>query len=313
MSWGAVFTAIALILASGLRQATPLMFAAIGGIYSERAGVVNLALEGIMLTGAFTAMLATYYLGNPWLGLLVAMIVGAMIASIHAFVSIEFRANQVVSGVAINMLASGLTSFFLRAIFKHAGQSPSVASLKKISIPFIKDIPFLGTIINDHSPMVYLAIISIFLAHYVLFKTRFGLRVRAVGEHPEAADTMGVNVKRIRYICVMISGVMAGIGGATLSIGLMDLFTEDMTSGRGYIALAAVIFGKWSPFGAMAAALLFGIADAMQMLAQTLQIGAIDREVWLLLPYVLTLLALMGFIGRSIPPKASGVPYDKED
>lgn len=303
---------IALVLASGLRSATPLMFAAIGGIFSERSGVVNIALEGIMLSGAFTAVMATYYLGNPWLGVLAAMIVGVLISLIHAVISIEFKANQVVSGVAINMLASGLTSFFLRAIFKHAGQSPSVHDLGRVTIPFIKDIPFIGTIVSGHSPMVYLAVICIFLANYVLFKTTFGLRVRSVGEHPEAADTLGINVSKIRYICVAISGFMAGLGGATLSIGLLNLFNEDMTAGRGYIALAAVIFGKWKPFGALAATLIFGIADAMQMLAQTLQITFLPREVWVMMPYVLTLLALAGFIGRSIPPKASGVPYDKE-
>ncbi|AZR72435.1 branched-chain amino acid ABC transporter permease [Anoxybacter fermentans] len=304
---------IALILASGLRSATPLMYAAIGGIFSERSGVVNIALEGIMLTGAFTAMLASYYTGSPWLGVLIAMIAGGLISLIHAFVSIEFRANQVVSGVAINLLASGLTSFFLRAIFKHAGQSPSVNSLGKLPIPIIKDIPFIGTILSGHSPLVYLALLSIVLAHFVLFKTTFGLRVRAVGEHPEAADTVGINVKKIRYICVVISGIMAGIGGATLSIGLLDLFTEDMTAGRGFIALAAVIFGKWTPFGAFVATLLFGIADAMQMLAQTLQITFLPREIWLMLPYILTLFALAGFIGRATPPAASGQPYDKED
>lgn len=304
---------IALLLASGLRSATPLMYAAIGGIFSERAGVVNIALEGIMLTGAFTGMLVSYYTGSPWLGVLFAMIAGGLIALIHAFVSIEFRANQVVSGVAINMLAGGLTSFFLRAIFKHAGQSPSVNALKKISFDWLGNIPVLGTIFNDHSPLVWLALFSIVAAHFVLFKTTFGLRVRAVGEHPEAADTVGISVKKIRYICVIISGVMAGIGGATLSLGLLDLFTENMTAGRGFIALAAVIFGKWTPIGAFLAALLFGIADAMQMLAQTLQITFLPREFWLMLPYVLTLLALAGFIGRSTPPAASGEPYDKDE
>lgn len=304
---------IALLLASGLRSATPLMYAAIGGIFSERAGVVNIALEGIMLTGAFTGMLVSYYTGSPWLGVLLAMVAGGLIALIHAFVSIEFRANQVVSGVAINMLAGGLTSFFLRAIFKHAGQSPSVNALGKVSFDWLGKIPVIGTIFNNHSPLVWLALFSIAAAHFVLFKTTFGLRVRAVGEHPEAADTVGISVKKIRYICVVISGLMAGIGGATLSLGLLDLFTENMTAGRGFIALAAVIFGKWTPIGAFLATLLFGIADAMQMLAQTLQITFLPREFWLMLPYILTLLALAGFIGRSTPPAASGESYDKDE
>lgn len=304
---------IALILASGLRSATPLTFAALGGIFSERAGVVNIALEGIMLTGAFTAMLVSYYTGSPWLGVLAAMLAGGLIALIHAFVSIEFRANQVVSGVAINLLAVGLTSFFLQVIFKSAGQSPSVNDLGKISLSFLKGVPFFYNLLNDLSPMVYLAILFVIIANYVLFKTTFGLRLRAVGEHPEAADTVGISVKGVRYLCVTLSGLLAGIGGATLSVGLLNIFSEGMTAGRGFIALAAVIFGKWTPFGALIAALFFGIADAMQMLAQTLQITFLPREIWLMLPYILTILALAGFIGRSIPPAASGQPYDKED
>lgn len=305
--------ALALILASGLRSAAPLIFAALGGIFSERSGVVNIALEGIMLTGAFTAMLGSYYSGSPWIGVLLAIVVGTLIAFIHAFVSIEFRANQVVSGTAINLLATGLTGFFLQAIFGHAGQSPSVAALPRIPIGFLSDIPFIGTIFRDHSPMVYLALILVFVANFVLFRTTFGLRLRAVGEHPEAADTLGISVKKTRYLCVLLSGMLAGLGGATLSIGTMDLFTEGMTAGRGFIALAAVIFGKWTPFGALGAALFFGIADAMQMLAQTLFQVNWPREIWMMLPYVLTILALAGFIGRSVAPKASGVPYDKED
>lgn len=304
---------IALILASGLRSATPLTFAALGGIFSERAGVVNIALEGIMLTGAFTAMLVSYYTGSPWLGVLAAMLAGGLIALIHAFVSIEFRANQVVSGVAINLLAVGLTSFFLQVIFESAGQSPSVNDLGKISLSFLKGVPFFYNLLNDLSPMVYLAILFVIIANYVLFKTTFGLRLRAVGEHPEAADTVGISVKGIRYLCVTLSGLLAGIGGATLSVGLLNIFSEGMTAGRGFIALAAVIFGKWTPFGALIAALFFGVADAMQMLAQTLQITFLPREIWLMLPYILTILALAGFIGRSIPPAASGQPYDKED
>lgn len=305
--------ALALILASGLRSAAPLIFAALGGIFSERSGVVNIALEGIMLIGAFTAMLGSYYTGSSWMGILCALVLGGLIALIHAFVSIEFRANQVVSGTAINMLALGLTGFFLTAIFGHAGQSPSVAALPKISLGVFDKVPFFGTVFHEHSPMVYISLIFVFIANFVLFKTSFGLRVRAVGEHPEAADTLGISVKKIRYICVILSGMLAGLGGATLSIGTMDLFTEGMTAGRGFIALAAVIFGKWTPFGALGAALFFGIMDAMQMLAQTLFQVNLPREIWMMLPYIMTVLALAGFIGRSVAPKASGIPYDKED
>jgi simple sugar transport system permease protein len=306
------------LFASTIRAATPLILAALGGIFSERSGIVNIALEGIMLIGAFFAMMISYYgaqSGFPPLvsaiaGMVGAMVFGFLISMIHAVVSIRYRADQVVSGVAINILALGLTGFLLQFIFNTSGNSPSVPNLAAVPIPGLASIPVLGPIFFNQPPIVYLALLAVPVSAFVLFRTALGLRLRSVGEHPKAADTVGINVFRLRYLGVGLSGVLAGLGGAYLSIGQLNIFTENMTNGRGFIALAAVIFGKWNPWGALGACLLFGFADAIQISLQNAGVN-IPSDFLLMLPYILTLVALAGFIGRSNPPAAAGVPYEK--
>jgi len=300
------------LLNTSLRMAAPLILAALGGVFSERSGVINIALEGIMLISAFMAMAGSYLTGNPWFGVLTAVFFGGLVAAVHAFVSIHLKANQVVSGTAINIFAAGVTSFMLRVMFESAGQSPSVTKVKDWTLPVINDIPILGDILGKHTPFVYISLVLVVFSYWLLFKTPFGLRVRSVGEHPAAADSVGINVYKIRYIAVIMSGLFAGLAGASLSIGLLDLFVENMTSGRGFIALAAMIFGKWTPQGALLAALLFGFADALQMLAQTMGLSFIPRQFLLMAPYILTILALAGVIGSANPPAADGESYEKE-
>jgi simple sugar transport system permease protein len=294
------------------------MLAALGGIFSERSGIVNIALEGIMLIGAFFAMMISYYasklgmspLMSALLGMMGAIIFGFLVSMIHAVVSIRFRADQVVSGVAINILALGLTGFLLQLLFNTSGNSPSVPSLSAMPIPILSDIPIIGDIFFNQSIIVYIAMVAVPISSFVLFRTPLGLRLRSVGEHPKAADTVGINVFKLRYLGVGLSGLLAGLAGAYLSIGQLNIFTENMTNGRGYIALAAVIFGKWNPWGALGACLLFGFSDALQISLQNAGVN-IPSDFLLMLPYVLTLIALAGFIGRSRPPAASGTPYEK--
>jgi simple sugar transport system permease protein len=301
------------LLASMIRLATPLILAALGGLYSERSGVINIALEGIMLAGAFTAAAVTVFTHNPWIGMLTAMIAGLLVAGIHAVASIQFRANQVVVGTAINILFIGVPALVSGALFESTGSTPQLPreqTLPDWNIPGIDSIPVLSQLLSGHKPIVYIALLAVPITYYVLFRTRFGLRLRAVGENPEAADTAGVSVAGMRYAGVLLSGVLAGLGGAYLSIGQNSLFTRNMTAGRGFIALAALIFGKWHPVGAFLACLLFGLADAVAIRMQ----GVVNIPVQFIqiIPYVLTLVVLAGFIGRAIPPRAIGEPYVKE-
>lgn len=284
---------------STIRLATPLVLAAMGGLFSERSGVINIALEGIMLAGAFTAAAVTYAVGNPYIGLLAGMGAGLLIASIHALVSIRYRADQVVTGTAINILMFGMPAFLSGAFFLSSGSTPQ--------IPKEQLVPWLPIVI------AFLVVPAIW---YVLYKTPFGLRLRSVGENPEAADAAGVPVTRMRYAGVLLSGILAGLGGAYLSIGQSSLFTRNMTAGRGFIALAALIFGKWRPVQTMLACLLFGLTEAvsiqMQGVVKLPSGDDIPVQFVQMVPYVLTIVVLAGFIGHSRPPKALGLPYQKE-
>lgn len=280
------------ILFSTIRLAAPLMLAALGGLYSERAGVINIALEGLMLAGAFTAATVTHFAGNAWIGLAAAIVAGGAVASLHALACIRFKADQVVSGTAINILFLGVPALASGALFASTGSTAQIP--KENLLPIVP---------------VVIAFVMVPVTWYVLYRTRFGLRLRAVGENPEAADTAGVNVARIRYAGVILSGALAAIGGAYLSIGQSSLFTRNMTAGRGFIALAALIFGKWRPVQTMLACLLFGFAEAVAIQMQG--VAKIPVQFIQIIPYVLTMVVLAGLIGASRAPKALGVPYQK--
>ena len=298
------------LVAATLRYATPLIFGALGGIVSERSGVVNVGLEGMMLTGAFFGIFGADLLDSWFLGLLVGMAAGGLLALVHAVFSINLRADQVVSGIAINFLAAGLTGYIFLDHYGDQGTPDNVPRVPDVSLPGIKDIGFLGDAIGKASLLTWVALIGVVALAVFLFRTPSGLRLRSVGEHPRAAETVGISVFRTRYVAVIASGVLAAMGGAYLSIGFVGSFNQNMTAGRGFIALAAVIFGNWRPGGALAAALLFGFSSA---LAQRLPVFSSSGAVlFQALPYVLTLIAVAGVIGRSRPPAADGVPYVKE-
>jgi simple sugar transport system permease protein len=281
------------LIYSTVRLSTPLLLAALGGLYCERAGVINIALEGLMLAGAFTAAAVTYYAGNPWVGLLAGVGAGAAVAMIHAIACIRFRADQVVSGTAINILMFGAPALLSGALFASTGATPQIPQSQLL----------------PRAPIL-IAFVLVPLTWYVLYRTPFGLRVRAVGENPEAADAAGINVARLRYGAVILSGALAGIGGAYLSVGQSSLFTRNMTAGRGFIALAALIFGKWRPVQTMLACLLFGFAEAVSIQMQG--VVKIPVQFIQIVPYVLTMVVLAGFIGLSRAPRALGLPYEKE-
>ena len=282
------------ILYSTIRLATPLLLAALGGLFSERSGVINIALEGLMLAGAFTSAVVTHYAGDPWIGLLAGVGAGIFIAAIHAVACIQFDSDQVVTGTAINILMLGVPTLLSGALFETTGSTPQIPQSNLI----------------PNAPIV-LAFALVPILWYVLYRTPYGLRLRAVGENPEAADTAGISVARIRYTGVLLSGALAAIGGAYLSIGQSSLFTRNMAAGRGFIALAALIFGKWRPVQTMFACLLFGFAEAASIQMQGV-IPHVRVEYIEIIPYVLTMVVLAGFIGSSRAPRALGQPYNKE-
>jgi len=302
-------------VASSIRVAIPLALAGLGGVFSERSGVINIGLEGMMLTGAFTAVAVTNISQNPWIGLLAAVFIGVFLGLIHAIVCVTFKANQIVSGVAINLFASGITVFFSWLLFGET-QIMTKSSLPIWGLP----LPNIGegsTFIRNmivmfahYSPLVYLTIIIFILSHLILYKTPFGLRLRSVGEYPQAADTMGVNIVKMRYIAVMTSGALAGLAGAFLSLEQAHFFVKEISGGRGFIALAAMIFGKWTPFGTAGAALLFGFGEALAIRLQG--VSAVPVQFINMVPYLLAIFVLVSAVGRAIPPAADGIPYEKE-
>jgi ABC-type uncharacterized transport system permease subunit len=290
-----------------LLTATPLTLAALGGVMTERSGVTNIGLEGLMLIGAFFGAWISAKTGNPWVGLLAAMLFGGLIAGIHGVISITLRGNQIISGVAINLFGTGITGFLYETYTPDGFTNlPSIPNLK---IPGLSSIPGVSTVIGNQNTIVYIMLGLVVVTHLVLFHTTLGLRIRAVGEQPRAAETVGVNVFAVRYLCVTLSGMLAGLGGAYLSLGLISNFAINMTSGQGFIALAAMIVGKWNPLGAFAACLLFGFG--LQVQTSGLVNGSdFAGNIVSIAPYLVTLIAVAGFIGRATPPAADGVPYD---
>ncbi|MDP4083098.1 MAG: ABC transporter permease [Bacillota bacterium] len=308
-----------IIIPSTLLWAAPLVFTALGGVFSERSGVVNIGLEGLMWIGAFSSIVFNltfvHVFGNwtPWISLLAAMVAGGLFAILHAVASITFRADHTVSGVAINLLASGITLFLVKYIYGKGETDIIQKGFSKIDIPVLKDIPVIGKLFfQDTYWTSYLAIVVAFIAWYIIYKTPFGLRLRSCGEHPMAADTMGINVTKMRYLGVIISGMLGGIGGGVYAEAISSNFSHATISGQGFMALAAMIFGKWHPLGAMGAAIFFGFAQSISIIGSSLPLLKNIPDVYLLIaPYVLTILALTGFIGRAEAPKADGVHYIK--
>ncbi|WHY88995.1 ABC transporter permease [Neobacillus novalis] len=308
-----------IVVPSTLLWAAPLVFTSLGGVFSERSGVVNIGLEGLMVIGAFSSIVFnltfsdTFGSATPWIALLVAMAAGAIFSILHAVAAITFRADHTVSGVAINLLAVGLTMFLVKLIYDKGETDIIKHSFGKVDIPVLKKIPYIGEIFFQNTYWTsFVAIIVAVIAWFFIYKTPFGLRLRSVGEHPMAADTMGINVTKMRYYGVIISGALGGIGGGVYAQSISQNFNHATISGQGFMALAAMIFGKWHPLGAMGAALFFGFAQSISIIGSSLPFLSNIPNVYLFIaPYVLTILALTGFIGRAEAPKADGVHYIK--
>ena len=319
------FDELAFVLASGMRLSVPLLCGCLGGLWSERAGIVDLGLEGKMLAAAFGAAAVAHWTGQAGWGLAAGLAVSVALSLVHGFSAIDQQGNQIVSGAAINMVAAGLTALLGNAWFREGGRTPPLDGAERFT-PLVwpgadtmRDVPFLGpvyaTLISGHDVLTYVAFLAVPITWWALYKTRFGLRLRATGENPAAVDTAGISVRRIRYLGVIICGVLCGLGGTYLSVSQAAQFLVQMTAGKGFIALAALVFAKWRPWPALATCLLFGCLDAMAIRLQGVilpGIGAVPVQAIQALPYLLTVILLAGFIGRAVPPRASGVPYVKE-
>ncbi len=301
------------MLQATLQRSVPIALGGLSGVLCERAGVINIAIEGMMLIAAFVAVVVGSATGSIWIGLLAALLAGGLMALWHAWLAIRFRVDQIVSGTVINIFAAGATSyltarFLVQPEYQHLNNS---GIFKPIPIPGLSNIPILGPILFENNAIIYLMFLTIALIHVGLFYTRWGLRVIAVGEHPRAADTLGIDVYRVRYVSVVLGGMVAGLGGAYFTIGTVGRFDELLTAGKGFIGLAAMIFGKWTPVGTFGASLIFGFADSLETKLQILRVP-IPSEFLLMAPYIVTMIVLAGIIGRAIPPAADGQPYVKE-
>ncbi len=297
------------ILATILRFATPLIFAAIGGIFSEKSGVINIGLEGMMIMGAFFGVWGTHISNNSLVGILCAVIFAGLTAIIHAVLSVFLRANQVISGIGINLFSASITSYLIQKLFNSQGQTSIVKVVPYPSEMFAK-IPVIGKFLSELNWFVIAALILVVVSWFVLYKTNIGYRIRAVGEHPKAADTLGINVYRTRFLCVLLSGILAGLGGASLSIANENLFRVGMVSGRGYIALAAMIFGNWKPQTTFVACLIFALSQTFEIISQKFGFN-IPLEIYFMMPYILTMIAIAFFVRKSNSPLSLGEFYDK--
>ena len=299
------------LINTSLSRAVPLTLGALSGVLCERAGVVNIAIEGMMLTGAMVGSLVGSVTHSLWLGLLGAILSGLLLSLIHGVLSIKYKTNQIISGTVINILATGMTSYISAKFLQHYQELNNPGIFAPWRIPVLSRIPFLGPILFDNSMFVYALFLFLVVIHVALFYTRWGLRLRSVGEHPKAADTLGITVSRTRYMAVMLGGMMAGFAGGYFTLGSVGRFDEVMTAGRGFISLAAMIFGKWTPFGSFGAGLLFGFADSLASKLAILGVQ-IPSQFLLMAPYIATMIVLAGVVGRGQMPAADGVPYEKE-
>ncbi len=309
-----ILSNLALIIGTTLMYSTPLIYTSLGGVLSENSGVINIGLEGMMVIGAFAGAAIGYFVGDPWIAFIGAGIAGGLFGLLHAFACVTFGANQVVSGIAVNFLGAGIALFLSRMFFEGATMTKSIPLDQKMPRPLngvFPDGSLLNIIFDNQYATVYLAFLMVLVIWFFMYKTKYGLRLRSVGEHPTAADTLGINVMRIRYFAVIMSGVFAGFGGAAMSLAIVSNFRPTLISGHGFIALAAMIFGKWKPQGALLACLLFGGAQGLAVF-----LGQFDFEISTqlisMLPYVITIVVLIGFVGKSAAPSADGIPYEKE-
>jgi simple sugar transport system permease protein len=298
------------MLKSSLQRAVPLTLGALSGVLSERAGVVNIAIEGMMLAAAMMGSLVGSVTDSLWVGLLAAILTGGLLSIFHAVLSIKYKIDQIISGVVINIFATGITSFISAKFLQQFQDLNSPGIFPSWSVPALSRIPFVGGILFEHNLFTYAMYLLLVVVHVALFFTVWGLRTRAVGEHPKAADTLGINVFRTRYIAVFLSGLMAGLAGGYFTLGSVGRFDELMTAGRGFISLAAMIFGNWTPFGAFGASLIFGFAESLQGKLSVLRVP-IPSQFLLMAPYIATMIALAGVVGRAVPPAADGQPYEK--